>query len=326
VERRPDGAFVLSVNKYVESLQEIEVEAIVRIRAEKDKLLQAGKKFLASQLKDPARGAIGQLLWCTSKVRYELLATVCELARYAAKPEAMTDEWVSAVNEVIHFLKQNQSEIVIGKVENWKTEAPKRPCGINSGDTMVDTGYPMFTVFLDAAGGTPHRIGALFTLIGHHEDTDIAKRLSTESALYKYSMSTIQWYSRVPKRVTSSSSGAEVLALMQGCGESLFMARAMRELGLIHPSSCPLILTDARNATSLNPPTEKNLRVDWSALLDIRLRKKIYLRHISGVDNVSDVLTKPLSACNANLPFEMAYGFIRTRLESTVTSMGMTLA
>jgi hypothetical protein len=317
-----DG-YKVSMDSYIASIKPLDANEVVASKLQREELLARGQKYLAAQVKCPARGAIGQLLWVTGKLRWDALSSVCELAR-TVHTRGGDPEYCEQVNSIITLLKETPHQHVFRRVGAWKSGAPRLPSGVNAPDTFTTAEKPILVTIVDAAGGTPHRVGALQVLIGHEEGSDLETRLAEGIDLetYRYSSSVLSWISKSPKRVTASSSGAEVLGLMLGAGEALFTCRALQELSMVDNRQACLVCTDARNATSLNPPSERNLRVDWAALQATRLRKRIVLRHIPGIYNPADLLTKSLTSINVELFTELNSGLFRFSLEKSCLQQG----
>ena len=109
----------------------------------------------------------------------------------------------------------------------------------------------------------------------------------------------ISWKSGKQRTVACSSTEAEYKALVDGTAEVLWLRYLLTDL-CFSPSSVTSIWCDNLGATylSANPifhARTKHVEVDYHFVRDRVAKKKIQIHFISSIDQLADVLTKPLS-------------------------------
>ena len=135
-----------------------------------------------------------------------------------------------------------------------------------------------------------------------------------ETMLYTNHSSTIlNHLSKAVRRVHSSSTSGELLALKLAIVESLYIRNLLIELGLITASQAIKIFSDNQNIINsshkemLKPPTERNIRNDYFFIASLIYDNYLTLDHVPGEYNPADVFTK-LSTKNLK---KLAISFIK---------------
>ena len=127
---------------------------------------------------------------------------------------------------------------------------------------------------------------------------DPKKRRSTTGYAFTYSGGAIVYRSKAQSIVALSSTEAELIAAVTAAKTVRYLRSILSELGFEQTEPTP-IYEDNRSAIDIvnsNKPTERSRHIDirFFAIQDWKARGDIVLKHIPGVINAADDLTKPL--------------------------------
>ena len=191
---------------------------------------------------------------------------------------------VAALNEVIARAKANEKlGVAVRKMKDMQ-----------------------LALFTDASNflksDVPSHIGIFLAFVdmGEVQKRDIAdaEELKTQMAQW-VAMTPIRWISRKPVRRCKASSDAELLAAAIGTNYALSGKLLAVELGLIKNSDPVLVFCDAKNiinqVKSRKMLEALNLVQDLATLRELVRGREILVRHLPGVYNVADGLTKAMS-------------------------------
>lgn len=108
----------------------------------------------------------------------------------------------------------------------------------------------------------------------------------------------VYWCSKKQHSVSRSSTEAEYQSLAQVTAEILWLTSLLHELGI--STSTPIVWIDNLSAVSLaaNPVLHartKHIELDFHFVREKVADNKVQVRHVPSIDQVADVLTKPLS-------------------------------
>ncbi|CAD7964182.1 unnamed protein product [Amoebophrya sp. A25] len=217
-------------------------------------------KFILKQLRNPFRGPVGEVAWL-QKCNAVILQTFSDLASivHLVEQETSPDSPL-----VASFLVDVNNLIRLARTPGWSTRRIFR---------LGDLGEHVPLGCGDAAqrraaGGT-HLFGP-------------------ESSR----VTTVSTFSKLPKRVFSSSTAVEVLAQRMLASEMIYLTTLLLDLHLTTTATPMIQLTDAQNA--LGEPHERNIRPDWESVQQLVEQRLLILRHIPGRLNFVDALTKLL--------------------------------
>ena len=111
----------------------------------------------------------------------------------------------------------------------------------------------------------------------------------------------IIWSSKKHTHVGLSSSHNEYMALMHACVDIIWLRQLLTELGITDMVNSPMItLGDNDQATKLsrediNTPGNRYIRTHFHFAKECVEKQLICPRRVSTTDNISDMMTKPLS-------------------------------
>jgi hypothetical protein len=108
----------------------------------------------------------------------------------------------------------------------------------------------------------------------------------------------IAWSSKQQTIVALSSCEAEYITCTHAAKQILWLQSLAQELGFIQTNATPLYCDNQGTvACALNPQHHsrmKHIDIRYHFIWDCVQRSLINVMHIPGVDNISDILTKPL--------------------------------
>ena len=140
--------------------------------------------------------------------------------------------------------------------------------------------------------------GKLVCFVDAAYGNDPTKRQSTTGYAFTYSGGAIVYRSKAQSIVALSSTEAELIAAVTAAKTAWFLRSVLWELGFPQDGPTP-IYEDNKSAIDIvnsNKPTERSRHIDiwFFAIQDWKARGDIVMKHIPGVINPSDDLTKPL--------------------------------
>ena len=123
-------------------------------------------------------------------------------------------------------------------------------------------------------------------------------RVSTTAFITFLGSNPISWSARKQRAVSRSSTEAEFRALAAATSETVWLHSLIKELGL-HLPNPPQIFCDNIGAThfSLNPVQHtrmKHIDIDLLFVRDLVQKGRIAVNHVHTLDQLADLLTKPL--------------------------------
>eukprot|EP00392_Amoebophrya_sp_AT5.2_P016526 g16792.t1 len=274
--------FVVSQESYAQKLRTIDRNEVEKFIVERNR---AKSKWQKKQLSNPFRGRIGEIIWLT-KTNGIIAEGVSQLAGQLINAE-QTPDWES----VQYYVNDLNNLILLAQESGASCRKIRRLGGLGEhgifgcGDAAKD------------------RVGGTVNLAGPAD-----RRFSTMGQ-----------FSKAPKRVYNSSTGIETLAARMVNSELLFTAQLAMDLQLISLKKSFLQLVDNKNITQ--EPKEKNLRLDFFALQQLRESGQLELVHIPGALNWTDPLTKALrDVLPELLYFASVWGVCDDRIEAIIAA------
>ena len=205
------------------------------------------------------RSAIGQLNWLANISRPEISYQVSTIS---AKIKTATISDIKETNKIIKFVKQNKSFITFPSLHLPSTKVVMYSDASfnNLSDGNSQGGYIIFL-----------------------------------SDKYNNS-SPIAWKSTKLRRVARSTLAAETLAFTEGADTAYFIAQIGEESTLIQPSSPINTYTDNKSlhdsTNTTNQVADRRLRVEISAIREMKDKGEISLSWISKDNQIADCLMK----------------------------------
>lgn len=203
------------------------------------------------------RRIIGSLLYIANYTRPDISAPVSLLSRKCEKPNELD---LNEAKRILRYLKhtENYSLKLYKKAENPE--------------------FPLCT----------------------YTDVDFAEsridRKSQSGYMSFFWGSLIAWKSRKQTLVATSTADAELIALVAGIKESIWIQKILIELGL--KIEVPLLFCDNLSSIQMAKghasARTKHLDVCYHYTRDLWDKKLIDIKHVVSRDNIADLLTKPL--------------------------------
>lgn len=127
--------------------------------------------------------------------------------------------------------------------------------------------------------------------------SDQKTRRSVSGIVCKYSGAAITWSSQRQRSISLSTTEAEYIAASEAAKDVVWLNRFFNELDLL--DAVPVLRVDHSSAIKLakNPifhNRTKHIDVRAHFIREKIVREELEVKHIAGVDQVADILTKPL--------------------------------
>eukprot|EP00392_Amoebophrya_sp_AT5.2_P017957 g18386.t1 len=248
-----DAVYVVSQETYAQKMKTITKEEVMQFYRDRDR---ATNKWMRKKVSNPFRKAVGELLWLTKS------NAIIAAATSDAAGELVKAEQASSWEAVEHYVNDLSGLIMLAQ---FGESSSRRICRIANLKEHV---------LLGCGDASKSRVGGSLNLFG-----DLSSRLTC-----------ISFFSKIPRRVFSSSTGIELLAQRMLTSELVFAMQIALDLHLIQLGTPVLQLGDNKNL--LSEPNEKNLKPDYHATSQLREENILNLRHIPGPKNWTDALTK----------------------------------
>eukprot|EP00392_Amoebophrya_sp_AT5.2_P004492 g4500.t1 len=245
--------FVVSQQSYANKLKPVDRNEVEKFIVERNR---AKSKWQRKNVSNPFRGRIGELIWLT-KTNAVIAESVSEMAGQLIAAE-QTADWDS----VQFFVNDLNGLIYLAQASEASCRRIRRLGGLRE--------HKMF----GCGDASKDRVGGTTNLAG-----PATLRLSTMGQ-----------FSKLPKRVFNSSTGIETLAARMVNAELLYAMQVALDLQLVELGTGLLQLVDNKNICA--EPREKNLRLDFFALQQLREEGILQISHIPGALNWTDPLTK----------------------------------
>eukprot|EP00392_Amoebophrya_sp_AT5.2_P018194 g18671.t1 len=248
-----DVAYVVSQETYAQKMKTISKEEVLQFYRDRDR---ATNKWMRKKVSNPFRKTVGELLWL-AKSNAIIAAATSDAAGELLKAE-QANSWAA----VEHYVNDLNGLIMLAQ---FGESSCRRICRIANLKEHI---------LLGCGDASKSRVGGSLNLFG-----DLSSR-----------MTCISFFSKIPRRVFSSSTGIELLAQRMLTSELVFAMQIALDLHLIQLGTPVLQLGDNKNL--LSEPNEKNLKLDYHAISQLREENILNLRHIPGPKNWTDALTK----------------------------------
>jgi hypothetical protein len=216
------------------------------------------KKEEEEAAKLPYKELVGKLMYLSTCSRPDISFTVRELAKFMSNYGA--GHWAAAK----HLMRYLQGT---------------RSAGIIYGNR--DEPYPIFKSFTDSDWAQGEQ------------------RKSICGYIVEMGGGAIAWSSKQQGVIALSSCEAEYIASTHAAKEVLWMRSLAKELGFAQKDPTPVYCDNQGTIACTHDPQHhsrmKHIDIRYHFVRDCVQKKLIDVMHISGTDNVSDLLTKPLT-------------------------------
>eukprot|EP00392_Amoebophrya_sp_AT5.2_P017922 g18344.t1 len=281
-EMKEGVVFVVSQEAYAQKIKEVTKEEVLEFFKGRD---TAKNKWMRKKVENPFRKRIGEILWVT-KSNCVIAAAASDLAGGLIKAE-QANSW----DAVKHYVNDLSGLIMMTSHGESSVRRVARIANIRE------------HYLLGCGDASKSRVGGTLNLAGN-----LSMRLTLISS-----------FSKIPRRVFSSSTGIELLAQRLLTSELLFALQIALDLHLLSLGTPILQVGDNKNL--LNEPNEKNLRLDYQALQQLREEKTLVMKHIPGKQNWSDALTKePREVVSLLLYLNSVWGIADCRILKVIAA------
>ncbi|SOV04438.1 uncharacterized protein UDID_17088 [Ustilago sp. UG-2017a] len=207
---------------------------------------------------------VGQLLWVSNTVRPDISFTVGVLARHMSEPID------SAWQAVIHLLKY------LNQTSEYCLEL--------GGKHKKHVRQPVVT----------------YTDANWASDPTNGQRSTSGAVTYVYGCP-VSWKSHVQKCVALSAVEAELVAASEAAREALFFSYLLRDLGITEVK--PALYTDSQGCIQVSKDPAKHWKLKhintrYYFVRDHVQDGDISIEFVGTINNVADILTKPLKGFN----------------------------
>jgi hypothetical protein len=205
----------------------------------------------------PYRELVGKLMYLATCTRPDIAFAVRELARFMSNYGA--GHWAAAK----HLMRYLQGTRSIGIIYGH-----------------VDEPYPIFRTFTDSDWGQGE------------------SRKSICGYIVEMGGGAIAWSSKQQGVVALSSCEAEYIASTHAAKEVLWLRSLSQELGFTQLAPTPIYCDNQGTVACTHDPQHhsrmKHINIRYHFIRDCVQKKLIDVMYIPGIENVADILTKPL--------------------------------
>ena len=228
------------------------------------------------------RNVLGELIYAYVICRLDIGYAVCFLARFSDAPH---DEHYKALKQVCRYLRATKSWGILYKRPEPLADLPDDPFDWIAEDSSLPP-FPVFEFdrlvgFLDAAHAT-----------------DLKTRRSVTGYLLILCGAAIAWKSRIQPIVATSSTEAEFYAGVTCAKAAKYLRYVLQELDALREGPTPLYIDNEAAIAMINenrPTTRaRHIEIQHFAIQEWRAKNDLVMRHIPGIINPSDDLTKAL--------------------------------
>ena len=229
------------------------------------------------------RNLLGELVYAYVICRIDIGFAVCFLARFSQSPH---EEHFRALKQVCRYLRKTKDWGIIYRRPVPLMDLP-----------YVEIKYQVQDSELPEFPSMDHN--DLVGILDAAHATDVVKRRSVTGLLIMYCRAAIAWKSRLQSLTATSSTEAEFYAAVECSKMMLYFRHVLEDLGFLKkgPSDVYIDNMACINVVNEDKPTPRCRHVETQNFAVQHWRKQGWLRmkHLPGVINVSDALTKALT-------------------------------
>ena len=252
------------------------------------------------------RNVLGELMYAYVVCRLDIGYAVCLLARFAASPH---EEHFRAILQTCKYLRANKSWGII-----YRRPTPMDLCPAVPFEFLLeDPDLPFFPTFLREV---------LWATLDAAHGTDLKTRRSVTGFNVMYCNAVVAWKSALQSLVATSSTEAEFYAAVICAKLVKYLRYVLMELDALAPGPSTLLIDNEAALNMINEsrptPRARHVEIQYFAIQEWRKQGDIIMKHLPGIINPSDALTKPLSWVLHHRHVRRAMGHYR--LDSPVVS------
>ena len=229
------------------------------------------------------RTVLGELLYAYVICRLDIGYAVTTLSKFAIAP---ADIHYKALKDVAVYLRRT---INWGLVYQRSTPDDSLPTS-NFERIPPDPGLPAFPL--------PDSSSQLVCFVDSAHANDLRNRRSTTGYICILAGAAVSYRTKTQNITATSSTEAEFLAAVLAAKHVKYLRAVLHELGFSQPQPTPIYEDNmsAINMINARVPTDRSRHIDIQhfAIQDWKDAGDIVMRHIPGILNPSDDLTKPL--------------------------------
>jgi hypothetical protein len=230
------------------------------------------------------RGLLGELLYAYVTCRPDIGYAVITLSKFAAAP---SDFHFSMLKKVTKYLRRTRTWGIHYHKPTTDLSLPSYP-----GDSLpvLPSDLPAFPAYESG----PH----LTCFVDAAHANDLRNRRSTTGFAFMLSGGCISYKCKTQSTTATSSTEAEFYAAVTAAKQARYLRSILSELGFPPQQPTPLYCDNksAINMINARIPTERSrhILIQHFAIQDWKENHDIVMRHIPGILNPADDLTKPL--------------------------------
>ena len=228
------------------------------------------------------RNVLGELIYAYVIARLDIGFAVCFLARFSERPH---QEHFVALKGVCKYLRATKTWGIMYQRPFPLKDLPAVPFEFLENDPSLpsfpDIPRDQVAAALDAAHAT-----------------DLKTRRSVTGLIAFYCCAAVAWKSRLQPICATSSTEAEFYAAVTAAKLVKYLRYVVQELDAMRPGPSPLFIDNQAALAMINEsrptPRARHIETQHFAIQEWAQRD-IYMKHLEGIMNCSDGLTKPLS-------------------------------
>ena len=256
-------------------------ESLQRLEGPPEKSVEA--KLLEKDHGFSYRNLLGELMYAYVLCRLDIAYAICFLARYSTSPHA---DHFRALRHVCKYLRAHKDWGIIYRRPTPLSDLPRVPFDFLENDPNL----PSFPTF------SRHE---LVGILDAAHATDLRTRRSVTGMLILYCGAAIAYKSRLQSLVATSSTEAEFYAAVFCAKLVKYFRYILQDLAALPDGPSPLHIDNeaALNIVNEYRPTPRARHVDIQhfAIQEWRAAGDIIMRHLPGIMNSSDALTKAVT-------------------------------
>ena len=239
-------------------------------------------RILANNAGFSYRNILGELIYAYVICRLDIGYAVCFLARFSDSPH---EEHYSALKGVCKYLRATKSWGIMYVRPSPLMDLPYVPFEF----LEPDSDLPSFP-FIER--------DELVGLLDAAHATDLKTRRSVTGFVILFCRAAIAWKSRLQSLVATSSTEAEFYSAVTCAKVVKYLRNVLQELDALRQGPSRMFIDNEAALAMINEfrptPRARHIDIQYFAIQEWRQRLDIVMKHLSGILNPSDDLTKPL--------------------------------
>lgn len=245
------------------------------------------------------RNLLGELMYAYVIARPDIGFAVCLLARFSTAPH---DDHFQALKAVCKYLRAKKSWGIL----YWRPRPLEGLPVVPFEFLEEDPNLPAFPEF---------QANELIGLLDAAHATDLRNRRSVTGLLILFCRAAIAWKSTLQPLCASSSTEAEFYAAVTCAKVIKYLRYVAGDLGFLAPGPSRMFIDNQAALHMINErrptPRARHIETQYFAIQDWREEGAIVMKHLPGVINASDGLTKAVTAALQSRHFRRAMGHCR---------------